>query len=213
MPALATSFRRWLLPLLLLGSLGACQRAGYQLQAVESAVYPAIAPAPVAESAVITIALPPAAQPSPSHFPEAYRPRRRAARHPRHVKPALPLRRAAATASVAARAPQQRQEPTIGPVRYRSRVIAGLLAFLTFPFGLHNFYLGYYGRGAITVGLTIASTYLLLLGFLGGIFSSTGLVGWGLVGLAILIGCSAWQFSDLMRIITGDLKPKDGEYK
>jgi hypothetical protein len=78
---------------------------------------------------------------------------------------------------------------------------------------LHNFYLGYYGRGALTVGLTIAGTYLMLLGLLGTIFSGTGLVGLGLVGVAILIGCSAWQFSDLMRIITDNLKPKDGEYR
>ncbi|HET9504983.1 MAG TPA: hypothetical protein VFO93_15680 [Hymenobacter sp.] len=88
-----------------------------------------------------------------------------------------------------------------------------MLALLTFPFGLHNFYLGYYGRGAFTITLTVASTYLLLLGFLGGIFSGPGLVGLGLIGLAILAWCSAWQFFDLMRIITNDLKPKNGEYR
>lgn len=101
----------------------------------------------------------------------------------------------------------------MGPVRYRSRVIAGLLAFLTIPFGLHNFYLGYYGRGALAIALTLAGTYLMLLGLLGTIYSGTGLVGLGVVGVAIVIGCAAWQFSDLIRIITDDLKPKEGEYR
>lgn len=35
----------------------------------------------------------------------------------------------------------------------------------------------------------------------------------GIVQLLTLGGCGVWALIDLIRIITGDLKPKDGEYK
>lgn len=217
MPALATPFfRRWLLPLLL-GSLGACQRASYQLQAVESAACPAIAPALVSESAVITITLPPAAQAGASHSPKARRQRRLAVRPPRlsRAKPALLSRRVATITRVAARAPRWQQEPTIGPVRYRSHAIAIILAALAItylPLSLHNFYLGYYGRGVIAIMLLALGLYLALLGALG-LFFGGGALAVNYLGAGVLAGWFCWQLSDLLRIIRRDLKPKNGEYK
>ena len=35
----------------------------------------------------------------------------------------------------------------------------------------------------------------------------------GIVQLLTLGGCGIWAIIDLIRIITGDLKPKDGEYE
>jgi hypothetical protein len=72
--------------------------------------------------------------------------------------------------------------------------------------------LGYYGRGAVAIALAITGTSLVVLAFLGSIFSGFALVGWGAVGLAILGGWFLWQLSDLVRIITNDLKPKNGNY-
>jgi len=208
--------RRFLWLVLLVSSLGACQRAVYQLQPAEISISQVVMPEPAPESAVLTIAVPSAARPIEGHQ-QIWRHLPHPKRRPQtaRVSASRVLARAAATTRLATSAPQQRQDPRPPdqPVRYRSRTIALVLALLTFPFGLHNFYLGYYSRGAITLTLTVIGTYLLLLGLLGSIFSGTGLVGLGLVGVAILAVCSVWQFSDLGRIITNDLKPKNGEYR
>jgi TM2 domain-containing membrane protein YozV len=99
-------------------------------------------------------------------------------------------------------------------VRYRSRAIAGLLAFLTIPFGLHNFYLGYYGRGAISVGLVVLSFYLMAagsIGFLFGVASATTPIFY--LGIAMLLLAVGWQVSDMLRIGNGSLLPKNGAYR
>ncbi|MGI4862560.1 MAG: hypothetical protein ACRYFZ_01460 [Janthinobacterium lividum] len=122
---------------------------------------------------------------------------------------------ARAAASVAVRAPQQQPELRDKPVRHRSRLIAILLAALSItylPLSLHNFYLGYYGRGAAAIGLVVVGLSLVVIGFLGSVYPGTGLVVVGIIGTALLGGWFVWQIADLIRIISRDLQPKDGEY-
>ena len=56
---------------------------------------------------------------------------------------------------------------------------------------------------------------LLLCGFLGGLGVHRFYLGYtwqGIVQLLTLGGCGIWSLIDFVRIITGSLKPKDGEY-
>lgn len=56
---------------------------------------------------------------------------------------------------------------------------------------------------------------LIIAFFLGGIGIHRFYLGYtwqGVVQLLTLGGCGIWALIDLIRIITGDLKPKDGEY-
>ena len=220
--AAATVFWRWVLLALLVGSLGACQRASYQFQPIASTTYQASAPLPEPESAVVTVAAPAAVR-----LGESHRATRRSARYrvrlPRALRVAIPsLPRpcaAGVTASVVAPASArlQRQEPgpVDKPVRHRSRTIAILLAVLSItylPFSLHNFYLGYYGRGALAIALLVVASSLAVLGLFAGIFSAGGIGFVGVLGIAMFAGWLIWQASDLIRIITGDLQPKDGSY-
>lgn len=57
---------------------------------------------------------------------------------------------------------------------------------------------------------------LLLVIFVGGLGIHRFYLGYtwqGVVQLLTLGGCGIWALIDLIRIITGDLKPKDGEYE
>lgn len=57
---------------------------------------------------------------------------------------------------------------------------------------------------------------LLLVIFVGGLGIHRFYLGYtwqGVVQLLTLGGCGIWALIDLIRIITGDLKPKNGEYK
>jgi TM2 domain-containing membrane protein YozV len=80
------------------------------------------------------------------------------------------------------------------------------------PLSLHNFYLGYYGRGAAAIALLLAGLYLVLLGFFGGLYSGAGLTFLVAIGTAMLGGWFIWQITDLVRIVINKLKPKNGEY-
>ena len=51
-----------------------------------------------------------------------------------------------------------------------------------------------------------------MLGFCGIHRFYTGHIGIGIAQLLTLGGCGIWALIDLVRIITGDLKPKDGDY-
>jgi len=58
-------------------------------------------------------------------------------------------------------------------------------------------------------------TALILVALLGGIGIHRFYLGYtwqGIVQLLTLGGCGVWAIIDLIRIITGDLKPKDGSY-
>lgn len=211
-------FRHSWLVLLLAGCLGACQRAGYQLQPIGENVRQIVPPAPLKESAELTMAAQPVALCSQSH--QKARPTRRSTLGQLRIVRAVALpipTHAAAIASVSARAPQQHQEPgpVAKPVCYRSRGISLLLAILSvtyFPLSLHNFYLGYYGRGIAAIGLLVLGIFFFFAGFTGALFSSEVLLI-SYLGVAILGGWFLWQLSDLVRIILRDLKPKNGDYK
>ncbi|RZK19352.1 MAG: hypothetical protein EOO56_14295 [Hymenobacter sp.] len=100
-------------------------------------------------------------------------------------------------------------------MQHRSRAVAIILAVLSvsyLPLSLHNFYLGYYGRGAAAIALLLVGIFLLALGFPSLFFGTGSLMAISFVGLAMLAGWFLWQLSDLVRIITGSLKPRDGEY-
>ena len=58
----------------------------------------------------------------------------------------------------------------------------------------------------------IALILVALLGYLGIHRFYLGYTWQGVVQLLTLGGCGIWALIDLIRIITGDLKPKDGEY-
>lgn len=64
----------------------------------------------------------------------------------------------------------------------KSQIVAALLCFFLGGLGIHDFYLGYIGKGILQIFLSI-----ILVGF-----------------ILVLI--------DLVRILTGSLKPKDGDY-
>ena len=58
-------------------------------------------------------------------------------------------------------------------------------------------------------------TALILVALLGGIGIHRFYLGYtwqGIVQVLTLGGCGVWALIDLIRIITGDLKPKDGSY-
>ncbi len=209
-----TILRCGLLLGLLTGSMGACQRASYQFQPVASPIPQAVVPELGAESAVVTLAAAPL-----SAAPVASSPRVKCRRpvRPRlaRVLPLLPVTRPVATAGVAAAASRRQEpKPVAQPVRYRSRGIAIILALLSItylPLSLHNFYLGYHGRAAAAIALLVIGLYFLFIGFAASLFGG-GVAALGVVGAVMLGGWLIWQITDFVRIITKDLKPKDGEY-
>lgn len=66
----------------------------------------------------------------------------------------------------------------------KSQLVAALLCFFLGGLGVHDFYLGYTGKGTLQIFLTL------------------------LFGLGIIL-----VIIDLVRILTGSLKPKNGEYE
>jgi hypothetical protein len=73
------------------------------------------------------------------------------------------------------------------------------------PLGFYRFYLGYYGNGALRIGLLGLAFLLLSLSESNLPFASPG--------FAIAIGLTLWWLVDLVRVLTNDLKPKNGEYE
>jgi hypothetical protein len=217
---LSVAFYCWLL--VLASCLGACQRASYTFQRSAATAYQVLPPTPVVESeetATITssrqrsIALP-----SKKRWFGRLGARRAAAQRVvlRVKMPLVPRRK---LAGVARRVPNQvrrQQEPAPGaaPVRHRSRGIALLLVILSLtylPLSLHNFYLGYYGRGALAIALLVVGICLVTIGFIGFLFGGAP-SALGYIGFLMLVGWLGWQIVDLINIITGKLQPKNGEY-
>jgi TM2 domain-containing membrane protein YozV len=220
MPSFTTFFRYWV-PLLAFLALGACQRASYSFQAPGSAL--------AARSAVIPDSIIAAPTKVPSSFGLVLQ---QLASHPRHTSAAtrrLPkplarlhvLPRLAKPAVTFLRIAHQSaigQEPLPGasPTHRRTKGIALLLAFFLGGVGAHLFYLGYYGRAVAYVIGTAVGLVLLTIAFVLAIAAILG-GGGGFVALATIgaiIGgvVSVLALVDAIRIATGDLKPKNGEY-
>ncbi len=208
--------------LLVACTLNACQRASYFLPVptVPTASL-RLAPAEVAQTRLFARALPSAhSLPRPArvnYMQRAYlRVRQRATENrsqPVAATAATKVEQVSPSLTKTIPATAHATEP---PLRQRSRTVAIILAALSvayIPLGLHNFYLGYYGRGALTIGLFVVGSYLLLLGAFGLLTASGSLAAVGVIGLAMLAGGYCWQVVDLIRIITGSLQPKDGSYR
>jgi len=78
----------------------------------------------------------------------------------------------------------------------KSQIVAALLAFFLGGFGVHRFYLGYTGKGILQIALVLVGAALSTI----------------FIGIPILLGVSIWILIDFIRILTGNLKPKNGEY-
>ncbi len=106
--------------------------------------------------------------------------------------------------------PKHRPIAAASPLHPRHRPV---LALLLDNFGIHQFYLGYYGAGAAYLLGTLVGATLLAFGGLALLFGSSG-TGAAVAVLCgvILLGLGVWALVNTVRIITGDLKPKNGEY-
>ena len=133
-------------------------------------------------------------------------------------QPAASLQRVAPAAPLVSLLPQLvirkvfAAEPL--PARHRARGIALVLALVLGIFGAHRIYLGYYGAGATYLVGTVIGGTLLAVGsaalLFGGIVSGT--TGYLVVGGAIVLALGIWALFDIIRILTGTLKPRKGEY-
>lgn len=199
--------------------LGACSRTGYVFH---------FQPAPLAQ---VEAATPPATegQPAPTeaaaNIPALARPALR--RRQRQNSAGPPARHPAVARQFSARlqafASASRSERPAGPVRdepprQRSRGVALLLALLFGGLGLHLFYLGYYGRGTLYLVLTLVGVLLfslaaiaLVVAVVGG--STSGLLGLLVAGALLTGAAGVLALIDAVQILTGDLKPKNGEYR
>ena len=80
---------------------------------------------------------------------------------------------------------QQQQMPMMPP---KSKVTAALLAFFLGGLGVHNFYLGYAGRGIAQLLIMVFTGWLIIPAFIVGI----------------------WAFIEFILILTGSLKDAQG---
>jgi TM2 domain-containing membrane protein YozV len=124
---------------------------------------------------------------------------------------------------VAAAAPAlPKAQPLLGPpddapVHHRTRGIAFLLAVFLGGMGAHLFYLGYHKRAVTYLMVSLAGGLLLFVGLVGLLLSVFGSVGGAylaalLVGTILLSAVSLLTVVDAIRILTNDLKPREGEY-
>jgi hypothetical protein len=103
------------------------------------------------------------------------------------------------------------------PLHHRTRGIAFLLAIFLGGIGAHLFYLGYHKRAVTYLMVSLAGGLLLFVGLVGlllSIFSSVGgaYLAALLIGTILLSVVSVLAVVDAIRILTNDLKPKEGEY-
>lgn len=82
----------------------------------------------------------------------------------------------------------------------KSQVVAGLLAFFLGALGVHNFYLGFVGRGLGQLLLTV-----------GGVGVCAGAIlrwsiGWAMVAVALLVIVAVWNVVDAILIFKGGVQ-------
>ncbi len=98
--------------------------------------------------------------------------------------------------------------PTQETHNNKSQILAFALAILLGIYGIHNFYLGYKQKGMTQLIITLVSiagtTVLLFIPVVGVIAALAGFAGLTIVWI--------WSLIDAIRIISGDLKPANGEY-
>lgn len=219
---ITTCLRGWL-PLLALLAFGACQRASYSFQAPTSALPVAStslpdaitgAPAVVLSSAASTIRQP-ASPPRRQHRSVGAR------RVPKSLArlqqlPLLGKQLVALPRATSRLAARQEPAPGASPSHWRTKGIALLLALFLGGTGAHLFYLGYYGRGAAYLAATVAGFLLLVVAVIGSIATlysgGTGFMGLAIAGVILSSIVGLLGLIDIIRIITDDLKPKNGEY-
>ncbi len=216
---------------LLVGAgLGGCQRASYVFQAAPGAPRPVAVPsvaAPSAPAAVgaVSAELPGRAQRAVVLRRAPHRARAVAgARVARALAAQALLGRAARhTAAAAAAAPARQLRgavlpaPDPTPQHWRSKGVAFLLAFFLGSFGAHRFYLGYPGHGAAFLGLALLTVLLGILAVV--VLVATSATTFSTAAVLLLLGAAlsglaseVFLIVDLVRILTGELKPKGGEY-
>jgi TM2 domain-containing membrane protein YozV len=108
--------------------------------------------------------------------------------------------------------PSQAPKAEPGTGHHRSKAIALILALLLGPLGAHRFYLGYYGQGALYLGLTALTTFFALLSLLSLLTVITSLSVFLAIAIILSLAIDGWLLSDIARILSNDLQPKDGEY-
>jgi TM2 domain-containing membrane protein YozV len=200
--------------------LGACQRSIYSFQRVAEPERPSVALAPDVTRALVVA-------PARQHLPVVSAVAQPRPRVKHRVRPALaPVRKVRSLLTLKAAAQAVRAQvvahplhdslPPSAPVYGRSRGVAFLLAFLLGATGAHLFYLGYNGRGLTYLLLTVAAIVLLSIGAVGFVAALFG--GGGSFLTLLLLGAilasvvSTLALIDAILILTGALRPRNGEY-
>ena len=90
----------------------------------------------------------------------------------------------------------------------KSQIIAFVLALVAGIYGAHNFYLGYKKKGTTQLILALGGVGSI---FIGAFIPIFGLILMGVGFLALTVD-SVWALIDMIKILTGDLKPASGDY-
>ncbi len=102
----------------------------------------------------------------------------------------------------------------------KSQLIAAILAFFLGTLGIHNFYLGYKKKGMTQLLLSVLGYGLGIVGSVmaaaGSASLNAGLVAiggiLGTIGWLVVLAVGIWALIDFIKILTGDLKPANGDY-
>lgn len=105
-----------------------------------------------------------------------------------------------------------------GSIGVKSKVAAGLLGIFLGAYGVHNFYLGYYKKGAVQLGLVIFSWVALFASLIGVASSGPYMVDQAALGfvvvlllyVVILSAVGIWAFVEAILIFCGKIN-KDGK--
>jgi TM2 domain-containing membrane protein YozV len=81
--------------------------------------------------------------------------------------------------------------------RTRNQIVAAVLCFFLGGLGIHRFYLGYTGIGIAQLLMFVLGVPLMAI----------------LIGIPIVLAAMIWVLIDFIRILLGNLKPKNGSYK
>ena len=211
--------------LLLVSCLSGCQRATYSFQTAPAGPLAGVVSPQAVTAGVVLAALP---MPSKTIVDELRQPPRAMRRRLNGSAPvAQPEAVAAARRLTAGRAQWQRTTPFShyqtkpngrlpgpepGAGVHRSKAVAIILAVLLGPFGAHRFYLGYYGQGALYLGLTALTVFFFLLSFLSLLTATASFSGLLAAAFVLSLAIDGWLISDIVRIITNDLRPRNGDY-